>query len=53
MGIGAVYLHYPDGMARSKLTLGVLEKLTGVACTVRNLNTAENMVALLAARGCE
>ena len=37
-----VYIHYPDGMGRSKLKL---PKSTGVS-TVRNINTVGRLVAM-------
>ena len=37
-----IYIHYPDGMGRSKLKL---PKLDGVA-TVRNINTVSKLAAL-------
>jgi uncharacterized protein (DUF1697 family) len=44
-----VYVRYPEGSARSKLTLDVFERAFGVTATARNLNTVRK-VADLAAR---
>ncbi|MCB0215083.1 MAG: DUF1697 domain-containing protein [Chloroflexi bacterium] len=42
------YLHYPAGSARTKLTLGWLERQLDAVGTVRNLNTVTRLVALTA-----
>ena len=36
---GVIYLYYPHGAGRTKLTNGWLEKALGVTCTTRNWNT--------------
>lgn len=41
-----VYVHYPNGMGRSKLTAAVIEKALGVAATGRNWNTVTKLVEL-------
>jgi uncharacterized protein (DUF1697 family) len=41
-----VYAHYPNGAARSKLTIGWLEKALGVRCTMRNWNTVLRLQAM-------
>ena len=38
-----VYLHYPDGLGRSKLTNAVLERRLGVAATMRNWRTVTTL----------
>lgn len=40
-----IYLYYPDGVGRSKLTGAVLENKLGVAGTARNWNTLEKLLA--------
>lgn len=42
-----LYLVYPDGIGRSKLTSALIEKKLGVVGTGRNWNTAEKIAALL------
>lgn len=42
------YLHYPEGSARSKLTLAWLERQLGVIGTGRNLKTVRKLVNLTA-----
>ena len=39
-GDGVLYLHYPNGIGRSKLTNAVIENKLGVQGTARNWNTA-------------
>ena len=41
-----VYITYPDGIGRSKLTAGVVEKALGSAGTARNWNTVLKLAAL-------
>jgi uncharacterized protein (DUF1697 family) len=41
-----IYLHYPEGSGRSKLTLDWLERGLGTIGTARNLNTVLKLVAL-------
>ena len=43
-----VYLSYPNGAGRSRLTLDYLERLLGVGGTVRNWRTVQRLSALLA-----
>ena len=43
-----VYVRYPNGSARSKLTLDVFERAFGVTATARNLNTVRKLVELAA-----
>jgi len=43
-----VYLHYPNGSGRSKLTGDYLERVLGVRATVRNRNTVTKLLALMA-----
>ena len=43
-----VYLHYPDGLGRSKLTNAVLERRLGVAATMRNWRTVTTLAELTA-----
>jgi uncharacterized protein (DUF1697 family) len=40
------YLHFPDGVAASKLTMAAVEKALGVHGTCRNLNTVEKLIAM-------
>ena len=46
----AVYLHAPDGIARSKLA-NEMERHLGVSATGRNGNTVDKLLALLAKQG--
>ena len=46
LGDREVYVTYPDGSARSKLTIDVFEKAFGVTATARNLNTLRKIVEL-------
>ncbi len=41
-----VYLHYPNGMARTKLTNAYLDRALGTVSTVRNWNTLTKIAAL-------
>jgi uncharacterized protein (DUF1697 family) len=41
-----VYVRYPNGSARSKLTIDVFEKTLGVTATARNLNTVRKLAEL-------
>lgn len=43
---GEIYVHYPEGSGRSKLTLEYFERRLGVAGTARNWNTVTKLVAL-------
>jgi uncharacterized protein (DUF1697 family) len=43
----ALYLVYPDGIGRSKLTSALIEKKLGVAGTARNWNTVLKVLAAL------
>lgn len=49
-GAKEVYLYYPNGMGRSKLTYKMLESHLDTTGTVRNWNTIERIKALLAER---
>jgi uncharacterized protein (DUF1697 family) len=42
-----VYLSYPDGSGRSKLTLDYLERTLGVTGTARNCRTVQRLATLL------
>ena len=44
-----VYLSYPDGSGRSRLTLDYLEKTLGVTGTARNWRTVQRLATLLEA----
>ncbi len=44
-----IYLHYPKGAARSKLTNVYLDRALGVVSTVRNWNTVGKLLELCAA----
>ena len=39
-----LYIYFPDGMGRSKLSLGAIEKLLGTSGTGRNWNTVVKLV---------
>ncbi len=41
-----VFIHYPEGMGRSKLNRIPMEKLLGTRGTARNLNTARKMLEM-------
>ena len=42
-----IYMHYPTGVGRSKMTLDYFEKrLGGVRGTARNLNTVSKLIEL-------
>ena len=41
-----IYLHYPTGAGRSKMTLDYFEKRLGVRGTARNLNTVSKLIEL-------
>ena len=43
-----IYLRYPNGAGRSKLTLDYFERRLGVAGTARNWNTLLKLVELTA-----
>lgn len=47
-GVRALYITYPDGIGRSKLTGGVIEKTLGTRGTARNWNTVTKLAALCA-----
>ncbi|MCF6303885.1 MAG: DUF1697 domain-containing protein [Rhodobacteraceae bacterium] len=42
----AIYLHAPDGIGRSKLAEKI-ERLAGVDCTARNLNTVNKILGMI------
>jgi uncharacterized protein (DUF1697 family) len=44
-----LYVHYPEGQGRSKVTNAVLERALGVPVTVRNWNTVTKLSAMLEA----
>lgn len=44
-----VYLHYPSGQGRSKLTGDLLERRLGVVATVRNWSTVTTLAAMTGA----
>ena len=44
-----VYLHYPDGQGRSKLSGAYIEKRLGVAATARKRSVVEKLRDLLLA----
>jgi uncharacterized protein (DUF1697 family) len=46
-----VYLSYPGGSGRSRLTLGYLEQALGVQGTARNWRTVERLASMLGAGG--
>lgn len=46
-----VYLHYPNGQGRSKVTNAVLERLLGTPATARNWNTVGKLLALTTTSG--
>ncbi len=43
-----VYLRYPNGSGRSKLTNSLIEKRLGVESTARNWNSVQRLAALAA-----
>ena len=43
-----VYLHYPNGSGRSKLSGDYLERVLGVRATARNRNTVGKLLAMMA-----
>lgn len=43
---GAVYVHFPDGVGRSKLTTAVIERALGTPVTGRNWNTVLKLAAM-------
>jgi uncharacterized protein (DUF1697 family) len=42
-----IYVTYPNGSARSKLTIDVFERALGATATARNLNTVRKLAAML------
>ena len=42
-----LYLHFPNGIARTKLTSAYLDRCLGVTCTVRNWKTVSKLQQLL------
>ncbi|GAB2490211.1 DUF1697 domain-containing protein [Promicromonospora xylanilytica] len=44
-GAGVLYVHYVDGIGRSKLTANVIEKAVGAPTTARNWNTISKLRA--------
>ena len=49
VGGGNLYIYYPEGMGRTKLTGAVLERALGAPGTARNFNTVGKLAALCAA----
>ena len=47
-GEAELYIHYPDGMARSKLNNAFIERKLGLIATARNWNTCQRILQLLA-----
>lgn len=45
-----IYLHFPNGIARSKLTVTYLDRVLGAVTTVRNWATVQKIAAAAAAR---
>lgn len=45
-----LFIHYADGVGRSKVTTAVLERALGVSVTARNWNTVTKLQALVAAK---
>ena len=45
-----IYVRYPNGSARSKLTIDVFEKAFGVTATARNLNTVRQLAEIAGGR---
>lgn len=48
---GALWIDYAGGVARSKLTPAVLDRVVGSTVTLRNVRTARELAAMVAARG--
>lgn len=46
IGEHALYLYYPNGLGRSKLTGSAIEKKLGLTSTARNWNTVNKLLAL-------
>lgn len=46
-----VFVHYPNGQGRSKVTNAVLERLLGTPATARNWNTVGKLLALTSPGG--
>ncbi len=42
-----IYLHYPNGSARSKLSIDYFERQLGVTATARNWNTVNRLATML------
>jgi uncharacterized protein (DUF1697 family) len=45
---GALWIDFTGGVARSKLTSAVLDRVVGGTVTLRNLNSARAIAALIA-----
>lgn len=43
---GEIYLHLPNGVARTKLTNDYFDRALGTVCTVRNWNTVEALARM-------
>lgn len=46
LGNKVLYLYYPNGVGKSKLTTNLIESKLKVSATTRNLNTSQKMLAL-------
>ena len=46
-GVRCLYIHYPDGIGRSKLTNAMIERKLGASGTARNWNTVLKIAALM------
>ena len=46
---GVLYIYYPDGMGRTRLTNAILERALGALGTARNFSTVTKLAALCAA----
>jgi uncharacterized protein (DUF1697 family) len=42
-----IFLNYPTGMGRSKMTLGYFERKLGIAATARNWNTVNKLTEMM------
>jgi uncharacterized protein (DUF1697 family) len=41
-----LFIYFPDGQGKSKLTMAMLDKAAGTFCTGRNLNTVEKLLEM-------
>lgn len=51
VGAGEIFVGYPNGAARSKLTNAVIERLAGGPVTARNWNTVLKLASMVTAAG--